>query len=145
MAPSYRWRGGFTNTEVNALHAEAFDTRVFTEDEWDWVDLVGRHSLGWVTARDRDDLVGFVNVVWDGLVHAWLQDTMVARVARHRGIGVGLVAEARAGTRRAGCEWLHVDFDESLRAFYVDACGFTPTQAGLIALGETPQHRTNDS
>ncbi len=145
MAPSYRWRGGFTNAEVNALHAEAFDTRVFTEDEWDWVDLVGRHSLGWVTARDRDDLVGFVNVVWDGLVHAWLQDTMVARVARHRGIGVGLVAEARAGTRRAGCEWLHVDFDESLRAFYVDACGFTPTQAGLIALGETPQHRTNDS
>ena len=145
MAPSYRWRGGFTNAEVNALHAEAFDTRVFTEDEWDWVDLVGRHSLGWVTARDRDDLVGFVNVVWDGLVHAWLQDTMVARVARHRGIGVGLVAEARAGTRRAGCEWLHVDFDESLRAFYVDACGFTPTQAGLIALGEKPQHRTNDS
>jgi hypothetical protein len=36
--------------------------------------------------------------------------------------------------RAAGCEWLHVDFDEELRAFYLDACGFEPTAAGLIHL-----------
>jgi hypothetical protein len=29
---------------------------------------------------------------------------------------------------------LHVDFDDHLRAFYFDACGFEPTNAGLIAL-----------
>ena len=29
----YSWRGGFTSAEVNALHAEAFETRVFTDDE----------------------------------------------------------------------------------------------------------------
>ena len=29
----YTWRGGFTSAEVNALHAEAFETRVFTDDE----------------------------------------------------------------------------------------------------------------
>jgi GNAT superfamily N-acetyltransferase len=130
----YEWRGGFTNAEVNALHAEAFDTRVFTDDEWDWMALTERHSLGWVTARDGDELVGFVNVVWDGLVHAWLQDTMVAASARHGGVGVGLVHVARDSAAQAGCEWLHVDFDEDLRLFYFDACGFTPTNAGLIAL-----------
>jgi GNAT superfamily N-acetyltransferase len=75
-------------------------------------------------------------VVWDGLVHAWLQDTMVAAKARGRGIGTELVAVARAAARDAGCEWLHVDFDEHLRAFYLDACGFRPTGAGLIALQE---------
>ena len=133
----YEWRGVFGNDEANALHAEAFGTRVFTADEWDWVALTERHSLGWVVARDGDGaLVGFVNVVWDGLVHAWLQDTMVAVAVRGRGVGAELVAVARREARAAGCEWLHVDFDPELRPFYVEACGFTPTDAGLIALQE---------
>lgn len=132
--PSYEWCGEFGNDEVNALHAEAFGTRVFTADEWDWVALTGRHSLGWVIARDGDSLVGFVNVLWDGLVHAWLQDTMVAGSHRGRGIGARLVGVARQHAREAGCEWLHVDFDAELAPFYVEACGFEPTAAGLIAL-----------
>ncbi len=38
--------------------------------------------------------------------------------------------------RRAGCEWLHVDFDDDLAPFYLQACGFQPTPAGfdLIAV-----------
>lgn len=131
------WRGAFTNIEVNALHAEAFETRVFTDDEWDWVTLTAHHSLGWVTARAGEQLVGFVNVVWDGLVHAWLQDTMVAASARHGGVGVAVVRAARDGAAAAGCEWLHVDFDDDLRPFYFDACGFRPTNAGLMEL-QTP-------
>ena len=137
MSVDYEWRGAFTNDDINALHAEAFDTRVFTAEEWDWVALTAAHSLGWVTARDGDALVGFVNVVWDGLVHAWLQDTMVAASARHRGVGVGVVRAAQAGAADAGCEWLHVDFDDDLRPFYFDACGFTPTNAGLIPLARS--------
>ena len=130
----YEWRGEFGNAEVNLLHAEAFETRVFTDDGWDWRSLTGAHSLGWVTARLDGTLVGFVNVVWDGLVHAWLQDTMVARAARGRGVGTDLVATARDRAAVAGCEWLHVDFDDDLRSFYIDACGFRPASAGLIAL-----------
>jgi GNAT superfamily N-acetyltransferase len=133
--PTFTWRGAFTNSEVNALHAEAFGTRVYSDDEWDWQRLVERHSLGWVVARDDDGaLVGFVNVVWDGLVHAWLQDTMVAAGAGRRGIGTQLVAVAGDAARYAGCEYLHVDFDPHLAPFYLDACGFTPTSAGLLRL-----------
>jgi GNAT superfamily N-acetyltransferase len=132
----YEWRGPFGNDEVNALHAEAFETRVFREDEWNWHDLAHRHSLGWVVARDGQQLIGFVNVLWDGLVHAWIQDVMVATAARHRRVGTALVDAARTGARAAGCEWLHVDFDEDLRPFYIEACGFRPTGAGLIALQE---------
>lgn len=133
---TYEWRGGFTNTEVNALHAEAFETRVFDDTEWNWVELTETHSLGWVLARRGDALVGFVNVVWDGLVHAWLQDTMVAVSARHSGVGTQLVEVAREGAKAAGCEWLHVDFDDHFRSFYLDGCGFQPTNGGLIALQE---------
>ncbi len=136
MAIEYEWRGDFGNVELNALHAEAFETRVFDESEWNWRELVDRHSLGWVVARDAGRLVGFVNVLWDGLVHAWIQDLMVAKAARNRGIGTGLVVAARDRARVVGCEWLHVDFDDDLRAFYLDACGFNPTNAGVISLRE---------
>jgi GNAT superfamily N-acetyltransferase len=127
----YEWRGVFDNVALNALHAEGFGHRVLGEDWWA---QVNRHSLGWVCARDGRALVGFVNVVWDGGVHAFVLDTLVAAGARGRGTGTGLVAVAVANARAAGCEWLHVDFEDHLRPFYFDACGFTPTNAGLIAL-----------
>jgi GNAT superfamily N-acetyltransferase len=134
MPISYNWRGEFETAQANALHAAAFGTRVFTDTESPWRELADRHSLGWVVARDGDALVGFVNVLWDGSVHAWIQDVMVAPDAVRRGIGTRLVGLARDGAQAAGCEWLHVDFDEQLRSFYIDACGFTPATAGLIAL-----------
>jgi GNAT superfamily N-acetyltransferase len=141
VAIVYEWRGGFNNAEVNELHAEAFETRVFDESEWNWAELVHRYSLGWVLARDGGQLVGFVNVLWDGQVHAWIQDVMVAKANRHQGIGEQLVATARDGARVAGCEWLHVDFESELRTFYLNACGFTPTNGGLLALQEQDRDR----
>ena len=134
MAINCQWRGSFINGEVNALHAEAFETRVFTDSEWNWLELTSQHSLGWVTAREGDNLVGFVNVPWDGFLHAWIQDSMVARSHRGGGVGTELVIAAILGAKEAGCEWLHVDFDAGLERFYIDACGFTPTGAGLISL-----------
>jgi GNAT superfamily N-acetyltransferase len=125
MLIEYLWCGEIDNDEVNALHAEAFETRLFSADEWDWISLLARHD-----AR----LVGFVNVIWDGAAHAWVQDTMVGSQARGQGLGTSLVAIARDEARKAGCEWLHVDFDDDLGRFYYEACGFRPTSAGLIHL-----------
>jgi GNAT superfamily N-acetyltransferase len=132
VAVDYDWRGEFDNTELNALHAEAFGHRVLDDD---WHGQVHGYSLGWVCARRDGDLVGFVNVAWDGGVHAFILDTIVALDTRREGIGKGLVGVAVTGTRASGCcEWIHVDFEEDLRPFYFDACGFTPTDAGLLAL-----------
>lgn len=127
----FEWRGSFTNREVNALHAEAFDHSLSDED---WAGRLDRFSLGWVTARDADGLAGFVNVVWDGLAHAFILDTTVALRARRHGIGAELVEVARREAAAAGCDWLHVDFEEHLSSFYLDACGFEATSAGLIRL-----------
>jgi predicted N-acetyltransferase YhbS len=69
-------------------------------------------------------------------VHAFLLDTLVAVRMRHRGVGTALVALAAEHATAAGCEWLHVDFDDPLEPFYFGACGFRPTHAGLIALAE---------
>ncbi len=74
---TFEWRGSFTNREIHALHAEAFQTRLFDESEWDWLGQVKRHSLGWVVARSDGQFVGFLNVLWDGFTHAFIEDVMV--------------------------------------------------------------------
>jgi GNAT superfamily N-acetyltransferase len=131
---TYEWRGSFTNDEIHALHAEAFDTRLFDESEWNWIEQVSQYSLGWVVARHEGRFVGFANVLWDGLVHAFIEDVMVDASMRHFGIGVGVVHAARDGAKEAGCEFLHVGFEDDLRAFYIEACGFEPTLGGLMEL-----------
>ncbi|MDO0937775.1 GNAT family N-acetyltransferase [Streptomyces sp. DG2A-72] len=115
MTIKYEWRGDFGNAVLNALHAE-------------------RHSFGWVCAWEDDSLIGFVNAVWDGGVHSFILDTVVAQRCRAQGVRSALVATAADEARAAKCEWLHVDFEEHLRPFYFDACGFRETAAGLIAL-----------
>jgi GNAT superfamily N-acetyltransferase len=132
MAITYEWRGAFKSPEVEALHADAFHHDVV--EGFDWEKQTLDHSLGWVCARDDGELVGFVNVAWDGAAHAFILDTMVAQKAGRQGIGTELVSLAVGQARAVGCEWLHVDFEDDLRTFYFSACGFTPTNAGLIAL-----------
>jgi GNAT superfamily N-acetyltransferase len=132
---TYRWRGDFTNAEVNRLHAEGFGHRVLEDD---WKAQLERHSLGWVCARDGDSLVGFVNVPWDGGIHAFIVDTLVAARARRQGIGTRMVALAAEKAKAAGCEWLHADFGDELGSFYFDSCDFASTPAGVIALQSAP-------
>ncbi|WP_077963409.1 GNAT family N-acetyltransferase [Ensifer adhaerens] len=130
-AARFEWRGAFENKELNALHAECFE-HALSDDDW-WTQ-VNRFSLGWVSMRIPGTLAGFVNVAWDGGVHAFLLDTMVTSSLRRRGYAARLVEEAVTHARASGCEWLHVDFDPHLRDFYFGRCGFVPTDAGLIRL-----------
>ena len=78
--------------------------------------------------------MGFVNVAWDGSDHAFLLDPVVVPEYRGRGIATRMIQLAVVHAGQAGCEWMHVDFEEHLRDFYVGACGFRPTAAGLIDL-----------
>ena len=128
--PVPAWRDPVTDEEL-------FDLVVSHggNPERGWWDRVRPYSLGWATARTREGaLIGFVNVAWDGGDHAFLIDTKTRGTFQRRGIGTRLVALALEQAKAAGCEWLHVDFEPDLRTFYVDACGFRPTEAGLVDL-----------
>lgn len=126
----YRWRGEASDADLVALVGAHGGS-----PEPGWWDRCRPVSLGWVTARlPGGDLIGFVNVAWDGTDHAFLINTKVATAYQRRGIATELVAEAVRQARTAGCEWIHVDFEEYLAPFYVGACGFRPTAAGLIHL-----------
>lgn len=96
-------------------------------------DRVLKRSLAHIGAYDGDRLVGFVNVAWDGGVHAFLLDTTVHPDYQRRGIATALVRRATEIAGERGAEWLEVDFEPHLEGFY-RACGFRPTLAGLIDL-----------
>ncbi len=91
-------------------------------------------SLGYVCAFSGDQLVGFVNVAWDGYAHAFLLDPTVDPRYRRRGIGTELIQRAAALSRERGVEWLHVDYEPNLLEFY-RLCGFGSTSAGIMRLG----------
>jgi ribosomal protein S18 acetylase RimI-like enzyme len=79
------------------------------------------------------ELVGYVNVAWDGGVHAFLLDPTVHPGHRHKGIGTALVRAMVQHLAGRGLEWLHVDYLDELDGFY-RACGFRHTKAGVLRL-----------
>jgi len=112
--------------------------------EGGWWNRVRPHSLGWVTARtEAGELLGFVNVAWDGADHAFLIDTKTRPTHQRQGLGVAVVRRAIAEAQSAGCEWLFVDFQPALAAFYIEACGFRSTPAGLVHLPSWAATRAN--
>lgn len=112
---------------MRRLWREAWD------DEGRSFGAILQRSLAHVGAYDGARLVGFVNVAWDGGVHAFILDTCVAPDYRRRGIALDLVRRATEVARERGAEWLHVDYEPQLEEFYRQ-CGFRPTAAGLIRL-----------
>jgi GNAT superfamily N-acetyltransferase len=117
-----------TNEDLNALFAASWP-------EHPWCDFhsILSHSLAYVCAYQGERLVGYVNLAWDGGIHAFVLDTTVHPGTRRRGIGTELVKRAGAVARERGIVWLHVDFEPHLREFY-RRCGFRHTEAGLMRL-----------
>jgi GNAT superfamily N-acetyltransferase len=129
---AYLVRGPVEDDELAQLHGAAFGVPPVRQP---WSARLAAHSLAWVTATEGGRLVGFVNVAWDGGIHAFLLDTVVEPARQGAGIGRALVVEATRAAAAAGCEWLHVDHVAELTGFYA-GCGFRPTAAGLIRLGD---------
>ncbi|WBQ05647.1 GNAT family N-acetyltransferase [Kribbella sp. CA-293567] len=127
----YRVRFAVDDTVLSTLHAIAFGSVVELQP---WSARLERHALTWVGAFSNDQLVGFVQVCWDGGAHAFVLDTAVHPDHGRQGIGRRLVLAAADEAKAAGCEWLHVDYEPHLADFYVRACGFTPTEAALLKL-----------
>jgi GNAT superfamily N-acetyltransferase len=116
------------NDELNTLFATAWDEHQAADFQ-----PVLAHSLLWIAAYHESQCVGFVNVAWDGGIHAFLLDTTVHRAFQRQGIGGQLVRQAIDVARQHDILWLHVDYEPHLDSFY-RACGFQPTLAGLLKL-----------
>ncbi len=127
MTVVFRLSPPITNEAINSLFASAWP-----EGKGDYAKVLAR-SIAYVCAYDGQELVGFVNLAWDGGVHGFVLDTTVAPSHQRRGIGTELVRRATDAAKAQGLEWLHVDYEPDLEDFYA-ACGFRPATAGLINL-----------
>lgn len=117
-----------SNDALNALFNAAWESHTTS----DFAPVLS-HSLAYVCAYEGERLIGFVNLAWDGGIHAFLLDTTVHPDYQRRGIGRMLVRHAADVARERGIEWLHVDYEPHLESFY-EGCGFRHTRAGLMRL-----------
>lgn len=127
----YAWRGTLTDEELSALHSAAFGHDPAVQP---WRARLERHSLGWVTARRGDALVGFCNIITDGGRHAFLLDVVVDPAHQGTGIGRSLVLHAIEECRACPVEFLHVDFEADLGEFHMAEGLFRRTTAGILTL-----------
>jgi GNAT superfamily N-acetyltransferase len=134
---SYHDSPAVTNEALNVLFGAAWPEHAARDFQ-----AVLSHNLGHVCAYAGDTLIGFVNIAWDGGVHAFLLDPTVAPGMRHRGIGRELVRRACDLAREAGVRWLHADYAPEHGESYA-ACGFRETRAGLIDVQERSSQRTS--
>ena len=125
---TYRVAPSISNNELNDLFSAAWP-------DYHWRDFtpVLAQSLTFVCAYQASQLIGFINLAWDGGIHAFILDTTVHPDVRGQGIGVNLVQRAAQVARDQGIKWLHVDYEPHLKRFY-QTCGFKHTDAGLMAL-----------
>ena len=72
----------------------------------------------YVTAFDRQRLVGLVNVAWDGGVLGFILDATVQSSDQRRRIGTELMKQAAEAAFVRGLEWFHVDFDAQYETLY---------------------------
>lgn len=126
---SYEVRAAVDFEELNALFGRAWGG----DGKPGYEEVLAR-SFTWITAKDADRLVGFVNVAWDGGVHFFLLDTTVDPVRQGSGVGGRLVKSAIEACRGHG-EWMHVDSSEELMTNFYAQAGFRTASAGLVWVG----------
>ena len=128
-AIEYRTSEPVDRAALSRLMADAWPDHALMDPE-----VLRRHSAGWVCAYDGELLVGLRQRGLgrrDALLPARHHRRAVAPAPRHRR-GAGRRPRSRCA-RTGGGDWLHVDYEEELGAFY-EGCGFRPTPAGLIQL-----------
>ena len=129
MAIEYRLNPTVTNADLDRLYASAWPNH---QPSYDFRTEL-EHALVFAGAYADGALIGFVRLAWDGGAQAFLLEPTVHPDFRRQGIGRSLVERVVAVARERGMERVHVDHTPDLRDFY-RACGFTPTDAGLIRL-----------
>ena len=102
-------------------------------------DQVLSNSYTQFTVHDANRLIGFLNVISDGIGDAFLLDLMVAPDFQSRGIGQALVKKAVMELTDDGIRCIHATFTSDLVGFY-RKCGFPIFSAGII---DTAQHDTS--
>ena len=102
---------------------------------WDEALDLYRQTLGstyvWAGCFCGDELVGYVDVISDGVADAYIRDLMVHPAHQQLGIGSCLLTMVLEQIRRGGIRMANVVFDRGLAEFYRKA-GFHLMAGGML-------------
>lgn len=100
-------------------------------DHFGKFDKVLANSYSHYTIREQGSLIGFLNVLSDGVADAFLLDLLVSPKFQKKGIGQAIVVKAVADLTKDGIQCIQVTFAPELEPFY-QKCGFYIFKAGII-------------
>ena len=110
---------------------------------WDAALDLYRRSLGrtyaWAGCFVEEQLIGYADVVSDGVADAYIRDLVVHPDHQRKGVGSRLLSLLVETVRDAGVRMVSTVFEPGLAAFYRRA-GFHLVSGGMIDLGApTPE------
>lgn len=88
-------------------------------------------SYAYYTVRNNEELIGFMNIISDGIADAFLVDLMVHPDFQNKGIGSSLIKQAIVDIKKEGIKCIQVTFNDDLEAFY-KKLGFHIFEGGII-------------
>lgn len=100
-------------------------------------DRILKNSYTHFSAVAGDQLVGFLDVISDGIGDALLVDLMVHPAYQRQGLGQALVGSAIKSLKADGIRAIQVIFERELEPFY-QKCGFQLLGAGMIDTWNEP-------
>jgi N-acetylglutamate synthase-like GNAT family acetyltransferase len=90
-------------------------------------------SFSYYGVLEDQNLIGFLNVISDGVSYALIVDVMVHPAYQRLGIGKQLLQTAIQDLQTTNVARVCVMFDESLQNFYT-SLGFTNLEGGMLKL-----------
>lgn len=88
-----------------------------------------QHSLSVITAWKKNELVGLIRVIGDGLTIIYIQDLLVKKEVQNQGIGFELMQQILLEYQTVRQIVLLTEEAPSIRHFY-EKCGFTSADKG---------------
>jgi ribosomal protein S18 acetylase RimI-like enzyme len=119
------------NKPVSAEEIENLRAAVGWDRAEGTFDRVLRGSYAYYTVHDHQRLIGFLNVVSDGVGDAFLLNLTVHPSFQNQGIGRAMVMRAVKNLTAEGIQCIQVTFASELESFY-RKCGFDRFAAGII-------------
>lgn len=121
----------FSKEDIKNLYEDA-KWSLYT-DNMDRLMKAITNSLKVITAWDKDKLVGLIRVVGDGVSIIYIQDILVLKSYKRKGIGGGLIEKVLKNYSDVRQKMLLTDDTEETRGFY-ESIGFKSCDnGGLVA------------
>ena len=116
---------------IKQKEIETLRTAVGWDKQEGKYDKILEHSYTHYSVHDDSQLIGFINIISDGIGDAFLVNLMVHPKFQSKGIGTALVKTAIFDIKSDGVKFIQVIFDPEIETFF-KKFGFHVVKAGVI-------------